>query len=327
MWEEGDPTITEEGFIVPGAVTTSDSSGNPFTTNLMSIDKQKTLVDNSITAPWVNPDHSKFDYGAPPGSVWGPGPGAGTGLTGGSDPVNIYSENNGTRSNNEEEPEVEAVTLTGSTFNPTDAGWQLPTTTPYVPYTPPAAQDWSAWILGSPFGGEGGLAYQPGSREYLTRFIPENVWGSRPGVSEGVLAELAPSTWGLLSEEALPRATTSAFGGQRTRGNIDSSQHQSSRSSDGSRKGSGPFLWKPVSESDGNLVILANSSYGSDDASLVDSEGNVVEKGRYVGRTNNNRPTYRFSKPGGAYPTNLRIKFGNKMFPTRGSGDTYVSAT
>jgi hypothetical protein len=85
--------------------------------------------------------------------------------------------------------------------------------------------------------------------------------------------------------------------------------------------------WKPISEKDGNLVILANSSYGSDDASLVDSEGNVVEKGRYVGRTNNNRPTYRFSKPGGAYPTNLRIKFGNKMFPTRGSGDTYVSAT
>ena len=120
----------------------------------------------------------------------------------GSDPFNKYSENNDTRSNNEEDPPIEAVTLSaGTSFDP--SGWQL-TPAPYVPYTPPAAQDWGAWVLGSPFGGQGGLAYQPGSREYLTRFIPENVWGSRSGLSQGVLAELAPSTGGLLSE-ALPR--------------------------------------------------------------------------------------------------------------------------
>jgi len=115
----------------------------------------------------------------------------------GSDPFNEYSENNGTRSNNEEEESgIEPVVLSaGTSFDP--SGWQL-TPAPYVPYTPPAAQDWSAWMFGSPFGGQGGLAYQPGSQEYLEQYIPQNVWGSAPGLSEGVMAELAPSTGGLL---------------------------------------------------------------------------------------------------------------------------------
>ena len=103
---------------------------------------------------------------------------------------------NNTASNNEEETPIEAVTLSaGTSFDP--SGWQL-TPAPYVPYTPPAAQDWSAWMFGSPFGGQGGLAYQPGSQEYLEQYIPQNVWGSAPGLSEGVMAELAPSTGGLL---------------------------------------------------------------------------------------------------------------------------------
>ena len=116
----------------------------------------------------------------------------------GSDPSD---PENGDRQKKEEETSIEAVKLAaGTSFDP--SGWQL-IPAPYVPYTPPAAQDWSAWMFDSPFGGGGGLAYQPGSQEYLTRFIPENVWGSRSGLSQGVLAELAPSTRGLLSE-ALP---------------------------------------------------------------------------------------------------------------------------
>ena len=103
---------------------------------------------------------------------------------------------NNTASNNEEETPIEGVKLrAGTSFDP--SGWQL-TPAPYVPYTPPAAQDWSAWMFGSPFGGQGGLAYQPGSQEYLEQYIPQNVWGSAPGLSEGVMAELAPSTGGLL---------------------------------------------------------------------------------------------------------------------------------
>ena len=118
--------------------------------------------------------------------------------TEGADPFNKYSDpyyHNGNK-NEEEESGIEPVVLSaGTSFDP--SGWQL-TPAPYVPYTPPAAQDWSAWMFGSPFGGQGGLAYQPGSQEYLEQYIPQNVWGSAPGLSEGVMAELAPSTGGLL---------------------------------------------------------------------------------------------------------------------------------
>jgi len=104
---------------------------------------------------------------------------------------------NNTASNNEEETPIEPVVLSaGTSFNPD--GWQLPYTPPVSPYAAPAAQDWGVWMFGSPFGGEGGLAYQPGSQEYLEQYIPQNVWGSAPGLSEGVMAELAPSTGGLL---------------------------------------------------------------------------------------------------------------------------------
>ena len=95
------------------------------------------------------------------------------------------------------EDEVEPVTLTaGTKFDPNN--WQLPYTPPESPYAAPAAQDWSAWMFGSPFGGQGGLAYQPGSQEYLSQYIPQNIWGAESGLSEGVLAELAPATGGLL---------------------------------------------------------------------------------------------------------------------------------
>ena len=109
-----------------------------------------------------------------------------------ADPYNIYSENGDTRSDKKEDPPIEAVTLTaGSSFDP--GSWRLTPSAPYVPYAPPSAQDWSEWMFGSPFGGQGGLAYQPGSQEYLEQYIPQNIWGSTPGLSEGVMAELAPS--------------------------------------------------------------------------------------------------------------------------------------
>ena len=148
-----------------------------------------------ITAPWVDPN--KVDWSLPPGHPKGPGPGASDILGGGgSDPFNPQSEN-GNGQKKEEETPIEAVTLAaGTSFNPD--GWQLPYTPPVSPYAAPAAQDWSAWMFGSPFGGQGGLAYQPGSQEYLSQYIPQNIWGAESGLSEGVMAELAPSTGGLL---------------------------------------------------------------------------------------------------------------------------------
>ena len=53
-----------------------------------------------------------------------------------------------------------------------------PMTTPS--YTPPPAQDFSAYTYMSPFGGEGGLLYQPWSAEYLNRYVPQSLLNYTP---------------------------------------------------------------------------------------------------------------------------------------------------
>jgi len=53
-----------------------------------------------------------------------------------------------------------------------------PMTTPS--YTPPSAQDFSAYTSMSPFGGEGGLLYQPWSAEYLNRYVPQSLLNYTP---------------------------------------------------------------------------------------------------------------------------------------------------
>ncbi len=72
----------------------------------------------------------------------------------------------------------------------------------------------------------------------------------------------------------------------------------------------GNFVWKPTSEGDGNLVVLFESSRSGQvkRAALVDrqSGGDVVlETMRFVGNTNGGRPTFRASRRGSSYPSNL----------------------
>lgn len=68
------------------------------------------------------------------------------------------------------------------------------------------------------------------------------------------------------------------------------------------------FLWKPISESDGNLVVLLPSELNNNiqQVYLVDSSGNVLEKGKFTGFKNGDRGHYRFSKSGGNYPSGTR---------------------
>ncbi|RMD88141.1 MAG: hypothetical protein D6808_00185 [Candidatus Dadabacteria bacterium] len=70
------------------------------------------------------------------------------------------------------------------------------------------------------------------------------------------------------------------------------------------------FVFKPVSESDGNLVILLPPKFSGrvKDIILKDEDGNKIEKGRSVGLTNGGRETYRYSKPGAEYPENLTVE-------------------
>jgi len=62
------------------------------------------------------------------------------------------------------------------------------------------------------------------------------------------------------------------------------------------------YVQKPNGDSDGNLVFLWPSSYQNIlSAVIVKANGDVLERGTYVGRTNDDRPTVRFSMPGCGY--------------------------
>ena len=67
--------------------------------------------------------------------------------------------------------------------------------------------------------------------------------------------------------------------------------------------GGGGFLWKPVSDSNGNLVVLLPSQYNGK-VSSVSVNG---ERGSFSGIANGNRTHWRFSKPGAAYGSNAKV--------------------
>jgi len=85
-----------------------------------------------------------------------------------------------------------------------------------------------------------------------------------------------------------------------------SSSSSSSSSSTGG--GSGGFLWKPVSEGDGKLVILLPGSLRGRVSGCSISGSFGSENGRFTGDTHNgNRPHYRFSRPGASYGSNITV--------------------
>lgn len=74
------------------------------------------------------------------------------------------------------------------------------------------------------------------------------------------------------------------------------------------------FLWKPVSESDGKLVVLLPPGLTGQVASagiyssLPPSGETLIEKGRFSGDSaNGGRAHFRFSKPGGAYADGVYV--------------------
>ncbi len=74
------------------------------------------------------------------------------------------------------------------------------------------------------------------------------------------------------------------------------------------------FLWKPVSENNGKLVILLPQSLTgkvqstSIHSSLPPGSTNMIESGKFSGDTHNgNRAHFRFSKPGDSYPDNAYV--------------------
>lgn len=85
------------------------------------------------------------------------------------------------------------------------------------------------------------------------------------------------------------------------------------KSAGGVAGGSGEFLWKPASESDGKLVVLLPSQYsGKIVSASIHSEipptaNNRLEEGRFSGNANGGRAHFRFSKNGGSYPDGVYV--------------------
>lgn len=73
--------------------------------------------------------------------------------------------------------------------------------------------------------------------------------------------------------------------------------------------GPGGFLWKPVSDSNGKLVVLLPPKLAGQAKSVEvqDASGKTLAQGRYTGDANGGRPHFRFDKPGAAYGNDLRV--------------------
>jgi hypothetical protein len=74
--------------------------------------------------------------------------------------------------------------------------------------------------------------------------------------------------------------------------------------------GSGGFLFKPISDSDGKLAVLLPSIYAgvAQSMRLLSPGGEVIETGRYGGNGNGNREHFRFSQPGQNYPAGVIVE-------------------
>jgi hypothetical protein len=83
--------------------------------------------------------------------------------------------------------------------------------------------------------------------------------------------------------------------------------------------GGGGFLWKPVSESTGRLVVLLPPQYTGRVSSqhVADSGGTVMDQGLFTGIYNGGREHFRYSKPGAGYGNNVYavavLKDGNTV--------------
>lgn len=75
----------------------------------------------------------------------------------------------------------------------------------------------------------------------------------------------------------------------------------------------GQALWKPVSESDGNLVMLF--PYVAGTVTIKDAEtGQILDTGRSSGPSNGFADTIRFTRPGAAYKNVIvEDQFGNQI--------------
>lgn len=89
-------------------------------------------------------------------------------------------------------------------------------------------------------------------------------------------------------------------------------QAVSSTAAGGAHASTGPahFLWKPISESNGNLVILLPASLSGqvESVEVLSPDGKVLATGRYTGRFSDGRPIFRFDRPGASFQPGCSVQ-------------------
>jgi len=90
------------------------------------------------------------------------------------------------------------------------------------------------------------------------------------------------------------------------------------------------FLWKPVSDSNGKLVVLLPANLTGQvngvevHSSLPPSDTSKIESGKYSGNANGGRPHFRFSNPGSSFPDGAYVvaRLNNGSYTTFQIGDS-----
>ncbi|MDP6391551.1 MAG: hypothetical protein QGI35_01100, partial [Arenicellales bacterium] len=68
---------------------------------------------------------------------------------------------------------------------------------------------------------------------------------------------------------------------------------------------------------DHKLAIVLPQHYSAPTLTVRGMSGAVIDTGNYIGRTNGNRPTYRFARPGGGYPNPCILRVGTTDYLIR----------
>lgn len=120
-----------------------------------------------------------------------------------------------------------------------------------------------------------------------------------------------PTTAVATAEEAIIRALSNFENPTATPSDSTISSGSGVATKANANDGQDGFLWKPQSDSTGNLVVLLPTEQRGNvlEANIHDSLGNLIEKGVFSGDDHNgNRPHYRFSEPGASYGEDLIVK-------------------
>lgn len=130
--------------------------------------------------------------------------------------------------------------------------------------------------------------------------------GNDPTIAVALLEQALASSGGMVekfNDGSLSATIRSVEESSNNKMAVDGGAHSESG-------GSGGFLFKPIADTNGKLVVLMPSKLAGmiNSVKLYDPAGKLLEQGSYTGNGNGGRDHYRFKKSGGNYPDGLFVE-------------------